>query len=83
MFTNWHEFVQFAPVHKVAMSEIWQLMSKLVQFTDVHFPDLSPNSYENLNNMKWNLSVSTTLAKFIANNFRIFSLKTRVITAFL
>ena len=27
-------------------------MSKLVQFTDVYFPDLNSNSYENLNRMK-------------------------------
>ena len=30
----------------------WQLMSKLVQFTDVSFPDLNLNSYENLSKMK-------------------------------
>ena len=31
-------------------------MSKLVQFTDdVHFPDLNPNSYENLNKVKLDL----------------------------
>ena len=35
-------------------------MSKLVQFTDVHFPDLNPNSYDNLNNVKLDLiNVST------------------------
>ena len=33
-------------------NERWQLMSKLVQLTDMHFPDLNPNSYDNLNNMK-------------------------------
>ena len=38
-------------------NEILQLMSKLVQFTGVHFPDLKPNSYDNLNNLK--LKVST------------------------
>ena len=38
-------------------NEILQLMSKLVQFTGVHFPDLNPNSYDNLNNLK--LKVST------------------------
>ena len=31
------------------------MMSKLVQFTDVHFPDLNPNSYDNLNNVKLDL----------------------------
>ena len=33
-------------------NERWQLMSKLFQLTDVDFPDLNPNSYDNLNNMK-------------------------------
>ena len=33
-------------------------MSKLIQFT-VHFPGLNPNSYDNLNNMKLDLNVST------------------------
>ena len=33
-------------------------MSKLVQFTGVHFPDLNPNFY-NLNNMKLDLNLST------------------------
>ena len=35
-------------------------MSKLVQFTDVHFPGLTPSSYDNLNNMKLDLNVSTS-----------------------
>ena len=30
-------------------------MPKLVQFTGVHFPHLSPNSYDNVNNMKLDL----------------------------
>ena len=34
-----------------------QEMSKLVQFTDAHFPDLNPNSYDNLNNMKLDLKL--------------------------
>ena len=34
-------------------------MSKLVQFTGVNFPDLNPNYYANLNNMKLDLNVST------------------------
>ena len=42
-------------------------MSKFVQFTGVHFPDLNPNSYENLNNMKLDLNVSTKV-KFSAND---------------
>ena len=34
-------------------------MSKLVQFTGVHFADLNPNSCDNLNNMKLELNIST------------------------
>ena len=34
-------------------------MSKLAQFTGVHFPDLNPNFYNNLNNMKLDLNLST------------------------
>ena len=49
-------------------NERWQLMSKLVQFTDVHFPDLNPTSYDNLNNMKLDLNVSTRSVNFSANN---------------
>ena len=48
-------------------NEIWQLMKKLVQFTVVHFPDPNPNSYDNLNNMKLDLNVSTKV-KFRAND---------------
>ena len=34
-------------------------MSKLVQFTTgLHFSDLNPNSYDNLNDMKLDLNVS-------------------------
>ena len=33
-------------------NEILQLISKLVQFTGVHFPDLNPNSYDNNMNFK-------------------------------
>ena len=40
-------------------------MSKLVQFTGVHISDLNPNSYDNLNNMKLDLNVSTKV-KFSA-----------------
>ena len=45
-------------------------MSKLVQFTDVHFPDLNPNSYDNLKNVKFDLNlinVSTRSVDFSAN----------------
>ena len=34
-------------------------MSKPVQFTSVHFPDVKPNFYDNLNNMQFDLNVST------------------------
>ena len=39
--------LQFAPANKV-VNERWQLISKLIQFTSVHFPDLNPSSYDNL-----------------------------------
>ena len=44
-------------------------MLKFVQFTGVRFPDLNPNlySYDNLNNMKLDLNV-TTEVKFSAND---------------
>ena len=58
-------------------------MSKLVNVTDVHVPDLNPNSYDNLNNMKLYLNVSTRSVNFSANNkaFR-FNLQIRVMTSF-
>ena len=31
-------------------------MPKFVQFTSMHFSDLNPNSYDNLNNMKLDLN---------------------------
>ena len=43
-------------------------MSKLVQFTDVDFPDLNPNSNDNLNNVKLDLiNISTRSVKFSGN----------------
>ena len=39
-------------------------MLKLVQFADVQFSDLIPNSYENLSNMKLDLNVSTPQGQF-------------------
>ena len=42
-------------------------MSKLVQFTVVYFSDLNQNSYDNLNNMKLDLNVSTNV-DFSAND---------------
>ena len=41
-------------------------MSKLGQFTGVHFPDLHPNSYD-INNMKFDLNVYTKVG-FNAND---------------
>ena len=40
-----------------------QLKSKLVQFTNVHFPGLPLNSYDNLNNTKLDLNVSTKVSQ--------------------
>ena len=34
-------------------------MSKPIQFTSVRFPDVKPNFYDNLNNMQFDLNVST------------------------
>ena len=43
-------------------------MSKLVQFTDIHFSDLNPNFYYNLNNVKLDLIiVPTRSVNFSAN----------------
>ena len=39
---------------------------KLVRFTGVLFPDLNPNSHDNLNNIKLDLNVPTKV-KFSAN----------------
>ena len=44
------------------------LMSKLVQFTDVHFSGQTSNSYGNLSNRKLDLNVSTRSVNFNANN---------------
>ena len=44
------------------------MMLKFVQFTDVHFPALTPNCYDNLNNMKLDLNVSTRSFNFSTNN---------------
>ena len=50
-------------------------MPKLVQFTDVHFPDLNSNSYDNLNNMKLDLNLSTRSVNLSANNQGIYVYK--------
>ena len=58
-------------------------MSKLVQFTDLHFPDLDPNSYDSLNNMKLRL-MSPRRQSILMQIIRAFSfnLQIRVITSF-
>ena len=68
-----HEVSKVHQLHEFAIcissqggNERWQLMSKLVQFTDVHFLDLNSDSYDNLNSMKLDLHV-TTKVKFSAN----------------
>ena len=64
-----HEFV-ICNTSSQSGNERWPLMSKLVQFTDMRFPDLNPNSYDNLNNVKLDLTnVSTRLVNFGANKF--------------
>ena len=50
------------------MKDDIQLMSKLVKFTYVHFPGLTPNYCDNLNNIKLDLNVSTVSVNFSANN---------------
>ena len=42
-------------------------MSKLVQFSDVGCPGLTANSYDNLDNMKLDLSISRRSVNFSAN----------------
>ena len=44
------------------------MMSRLVQFTDMHLAVLTLNCYDNLNNMKLDLNVSTRSDNFSANN---------------
>ena len=44
-----------------------QTLGEGTQGTGLHFPDLNPNSYDNLNNMKLDLNVSAKI-KFNAND---------------
>ena len=37
----------------------WQSICKLAKFPGLHFPDLNPNSYDNLNKMKLDFNTST------------------------
>ena len=46
-------------------------MSKLVQFTDVDFPDLNSSSYDGLNSIKLDLIFSIRSVNFGANNHGI------------
>ena len=64
--TNWDEFAICTSSQD--RNERWKLMPKLFQFTGVHFADLNPNSYDNLNNMKLKLDVSTIYVKFSTND---------------
>ena len=60
-------------------NERWQLMSKLVQFACA-FIDLIPNSYDNLNNMKLDLNVSTPRGQSIlAQITRTFRLSLQIV----
>ena len=43
-------------------------MSKLAQFTGLDFPDLNPNSYDNLNSIKLDLNVCLPKVKFKTND---------------
>ena len=54
-----HEFTIFTSSQDG--NERWQLMSKFVQFTSVHFSDLNPNFHGNLKNIK--LDLAKLLAK--------------------
>ena len=80
-----HEFAIFTSSQ--GGNERWQLISKFVQFTRVHFPDLNPNFYGSLKNVK--LARFKLLAKCLHQGQILLlqmtraslSLKIRVITA--
>ena len=74
-----HEFAIYT--RSQGGNERWQMMSKLIQFITVHFPDLNPNSYDNLNTMKLDLNVSTKV-KFSAKTTKVISWRIRVIIVF-
>ena len=61
MKSHFHELHEFA-IYTISQGsyERWQLMPKLVRFTGVHFPDLNPKSYDNLNNVKLDLKCLST-----------------------
>ena len=58
MSANRQMNLQVTPAHKVAMKD-GNRCEKFLIFTGVHFSDLNPNSWDNLNNMKLELNVST------------------------
>ena len=66
----------------------WQLISKLAQFTDVHFPDLSQNLLKTYTtwNGRFKCLHATRSVNYSASNqslqFFSFSLQIRVITSF-
>ena len=53
-------------------NERWELMSKLVQFTAVHFSDPNSNSYGKQSNMKLDLNVSLKVNLNLNNKSRQF-----------
>ena len=48
---------RYCNFHHLRGNESWQVMSKFVHFTSVHFPDLNQNSCNNLNNVKSDLRI--------------------------
>ena len=76
-----HEFVIYTSSQ--SGNERWRLMSKLVQFTDVHFLDLNPNSYDNLT-WKSEILISPQGQSRLVQITRAFSfsLQIRVISSF-
>ena len=77
-----HELHEFAIcTSSQGGNEIGKLISKLVQFTGLHFSDLNPNSYGNLSNMK--LDLMSPPRSNLVEMTRAFNLKISVITDFL
>ena len=63
-------------------NERWQLMSKLVQFTSVHFGDLNLNPYDNLKKHEvWFKYLYQDISNLVEVT-TAFSLKIRVNTCF-
>ena len=75
LYTTWnlkihqlYKFDIYTSLSSKSGNERWQLMLKFVPFNDVHFPDLNPNSDENVRNVKLYLNVSKKSVSFSANN---------------